>query len=287
MIERLNFFDFYAYLLPGLTWLLLVLAPHFIMRRQPPPTDWTSALAGVVTGYVLGHLLYQASRIVPWFETKCGPKHESQLALGREDRGWPAIKKRVGVRAYEQWGISLAVSDDDDTRQLVFELARAFLQANNRPSYAEQMQGMQCLVRGLAGAFFLASASCLGWCFRALLAAAPVLEGAKWFLGAVAAYLALLAIAGPPELKKAVKDLLGLSYPRAPMFAPFFGLALASVIVGYRLAALETGEIHWVWLLILAGFLFFAGHRFKLAIRGFAQDFARHVFVSFAATGEK
>jgi uncharacterized membrane protein len=61
MIERFNFFDIFAYLLPGLTFLGLVWLPFGVVAGKWPPADWSSALLLLVAAYIVGHVLYYPS----------------------------------------------------------------------------------------------------------------------------------------------------------------------------------------------------------------------------------
>src|SRR4051794_30126801 len=57
MIERLNFYDVYGYLLPGSFLLFLLWLPFGIVTGAWPPGEVTSALIAVVIAYITGHLL--------------------------------------------------------------------------------------------------------------------------------------------------------------------------------------------------------------------------------------
>src|SRR3989338_1398883 len=57
MIDRLNFYDLYGYLIPGLTLLGFLWLPFHLGTTVRLPSEWASAFAAAVLGYVAGHLL--------------------------------------------------------------------------------------------------------------------------------------------------------------------------------------------------------------------------------------
>jgi len=288
LIDRLNFFDLYAYLLPGLTWLLLVAAPYVAASGKPPAGDWLSAIAGVAVAYLLGHVLYQGTREAPWFSTPRAGRLDSQALLDA-GRLSPEVKARVARRAYELWGLSLAQRDDDVRRQEIFELARAFLQAKRLPSYAEQMQGMQALSRGFAAALLLSAASLCGWLVLAIrlewdatLAAwigLPHLASQAFF------WAGALGVAAFAWYERSLGQAQGDARGR---WAWVVFLAVASAFAGDALAGraaasvLGRGEIVAVAAAAVA-----LAALFVRASRRFAEEFARHVYLALAATEDR
>ncbi len=63
MIQRFNFYDIYGYLVPGLTFLAMMWLPFGLVYHYWPPAPLSSglaaasALAAVILGYVVGHIL--------------------------------------------------------------------------------------------------------------------------------------------------------------------------------------------------------------------------------------
>ena len=110
MIERLNFFDLYAYLIPGLAWIGLVSAPFLIVGGVHLPEAWVSALIGVAAAYVAGHVLYQSMRKVPAFDVRDDEgRMPSKKLLDPNSRLPVEIKDRVRVRALQLWNIDLPI----------------------------------------------------------------------------------------------------------------------------------------------------------------------------------
>jgi hypothetical protein len=72
MIERFNFFDIYAYLLPGAAFLGLMWLPFGIVGGKWPSADLSSALFSLVAAYIVGHVLY----------------HPAEAALTTKGKGW-------------------------------------------------------------------------------------------------------------------------------------------------------------------------------------------------------
>ena len=62
MIDRFNFFDIYAYLLPGVAFLGLMWLPFGIVGGSWPSADLSSALFSLVAAYIVGHVLYYPAK---------------------------------------------------------------------------------------------------------------------------------------------------------------------------------------------------------------------------------
>ncbi len=279
MIERLNFFDLYAYLLPGLAWMVLVAVPYVFTSGRAISADWLSAVAGVTAGYLLGHVLYASARRVPWFETRRDGLNESQRLLDPTDGTLTKeVKDRIAKRATNLWGLPLPAGDAQ--RQQLFDLARAFLLAKKLPSYAEQMQGMQCLARGFAAALFLASASFLGhllFLFRDALDARLT----AWFgvKTPAAQVLFLLCAVG----------LCALAWYERREFKWFWFLflVLLSMVTGNALAS-QTGGVITAWAMLLCTVsALVLPFLFVQTARRFAREFAKQVYLALAATDDR
>lgn len=168
MLDRLNFYDLYAYLLPGLVWLVLVSVPYCAFSGTWPSEALLSALASVVVGYVLGRVVYQASRAVPLLAVKRNGRFDSQILLDAENTTFSVpMKKRIRARAIELFEVDPdgegTPIERDRARQDAFRMARALLGRRKQAFYVEQFQGMYALVRGLAGSLFLSGAAYVGF----------------------------------------------------------------------------------------------------------------------------
>lgn len=62
MIERLNFYDLYGYLLPGAVLIAVSFFPFFLTGVPLPSLEWASALGSLMCVYILGHLLQILAR---------------------------------------------------------------------------------------------------------------------------------------------------------------------------------------------------------------------------------
>ena len=268
MLDRLNFYDLYAYLLPGLVWLVLAALPYAAFSGRWPSEALLSALAGVTAGYVLGHVLYQASRGIPLFAVKRKDRLDSQIVLDVDDKTFSAaMKKRIRARAIELFDVDPdaegAPAERDRARQDAFKMARALLGRRKQAFYAEQFQGMYALARGLAGACFLGAAAYAGF-------------GAWHLLGArshlVKPALAVLVIAfGAIVLWKKTRDWGWVAC-----------LFISMAILGGRLAWM-AGRTSSGMFLVAAG-VFAIGWMFLPVQRRFQSSFAQAIWEGLAVT---
>lgn len=61
MIERFNFYDVYAYLIPGFVLVALLWLPFGLTTDAWPEADVASAVAALILGYVVGLVLHTIS----------------------------------------------------------------------------------------------------------------------------------------------------------------------------------------------------------------------------------
>src|SRR5690349_8493925 len=98
MIQNLNFYDIYGYLIPGLTLAILLWLPRGLTSGKWPSADWTSALLGVVIGYVIGHLIQIVGRNALPSQTMNG-RFPSEALLDSDDKSFsPSLKQRLQTR---------------------------------------------------------------------------------------------------------------------------------------------------------------------------------------------
>ena len=219
MIEKFNFFDVYAYLLPGAALLGLIWLPFGILTGTWPPADLSSALLFLVAAYIAGHVLYRPAKDALPTETvgsyvatpkwrKNTPSHPSDFLLDAGERTFPkdfkeGLREVINTRfRYEAEGVDAAAvrvntgfnwdeSDptkcDAETKQrgLAFLLCRSALATGGVASYGEQFEGLYQLLRCLTVVFGLGSVYHLGWVIATWNAAA----------GRVTAYAAVVAFA--------------------------------------------------------------------------------------------
>ncbi len=172
MIERLNFYDVYGYLIPGLALLGVVGFPFWFVVGRNPPAAWSSALVVLVLGYIAGHVLQQLARsALPQGKpaqdgTRRLPSDylldDTDTTLGLETR------TRLIDLILTKFNLQVGAEGipNEPTRQRrnqAFDLCRRVLIQREVGSYAEQFQGLYALMRGLAAVACLSVAYHLGW----------------------------------------------------------------------------------------------------------------------------
>lgn len=195
MIERLNFYDLYGYLLPGLLWLALMWLPFGVAYQHWPPAEWPSALVALVLGYISGHVLQGlAIRALP--STIRGAngdsRYPSDVLLDDQDETFsPEVKSRLLNRILLNFGIDVSSAKNPDPgvrrkrRQDAFMMCRRTLIQKGIASYAEQFEGMYALMRGVTASCVLSTTYHLGWALATYIPV-PFKE--------VLSYLALLGL---------------------------------------------------------------------------------------------
>lgn len=172
MIDRFNFYDVYAYLIPGFVLLIVLWLPFGLTGTGWPDADLASALVGLVTAYVLGHVLHVLSHAsIP---VKIEGRFPSDLILEGKGRHFSpvlaeAVKKAIGARygldlfdrsgpadhsngeGGQPSGAESAKTESANTEQHrwdALQLCRDALVREGLGKYAEQFQGMYALLRG-------------------------------------------------------------------------------------------------------------------------------------------
>jgi hypothetical protein len=171
MIQNLNFYDIYGYLIPGLILAILIWLPRGLIVGEWPTADWTSALVAVVIGYVLGHLVQILGRNALPSTTMDG-RYPSEALLDKADETLSdTVKDRLRARIKELSGIDVRtdLNKSQVTKEVRVQRADGFrycrdaLLSSKTISYGEQMQGMYTLMDGLTVAFFLGAIYIFGW----------------------------------------------------------------------------------------------------------------------------
>src|SRR5438093_358010 len=179
MIERLNLYDLYGYLLPGLTIIGLLWLPFGMALGIWPPFELGSAIFALIVGYVLGHILHELSRSVfPSHSVKNGFRSfPSDELLDDSDRTFSEeIKAKIRSKILDWYKIDVG---ERKNRGTAFAMCRNELLQKGRVSYAEQFQGLYALMRGVGAACFLASANALGWAIGSVLSGGFTLNCAQ------------------------------------------------------------------------------------------------------------
>jgi hypothetical protein len=187
MLERFNFFDVYAYFIPGAAMIALIWLPFGIVKGRWPTGDFFPGLLLLVAAYIVGHVLYYlATRALPtksigWYKDRnCEQaktaRPPSEFLLDIDEETFPEafkrnleglISKRLDreVNVEFDWDAANETDRNDvkKERELASLLCRSVLITGEAPTYAEQFQGLYELMRGLTLAFALGFAYYLGW----------------------------------------------------------------------------------------------------------------------------
>jgi len=202
MYSRFNFYDFYAYLIPGLAAVALAMLP-FVVGGLSVPVQLSAALVAAVVGYVVGLLLHEVAREVVPSEFLYGKgihrryRYPSEFLLDDKCSWWgPEYRKNVAELIWRDFGLQVGGQSSAKVlsriRQNAFMACRARIVVAGQAAYTEQIQGMYGMWRGLGVALGLAACGWLG-CFAAAgLAAGP--EATSILLGA-ASFLVLMGLA--------------------------------------------------------------------------------------------
>lgn len=303
MIERLNFYDVYGYLLPGLALLGVLAFPVWIVTGWTPPAALASALAALILGYLLGHVLARPAQLAfPSGRLEQGPgglpvwRRPSDYlvdTLGEPTRSGvvAAIRQRFGLEIGRP-GAALNAGEEEALRGLrntAFLFCRRALLQKDVGSYAEQFEGLYALMRGMTAVAALACAYHLGWLGMLLATRGgpwtlqPALE-LSWILlgGAVPVLLGTTAWdyvrdwrarreeGRPPDRDRS--QLAAVSAVLVPLGAlAAAGWASARPVDDRALGVLFGALFLWIWL----------GFRFASAHHAFAAQFVHTVYRDF------
>jgi hypothetical protein len=227
VIQNLNFYDIYGYLIPGLTLAMLLWLPHGVLTKQLPDADWGSALLAVVVGYVLGHLVQILGRNALPSETMDG-RYPSEVLLDHDKQILSdELKTRLQQRIKSLSGIDVRtdleapLNDEVRTqRRDGFYFCRDALLTSKTISYGEQMQGMYTLMDGLTVAFALGAVYNFGWALSGR--GDNLIQSYAWVLVLLGMLIAILVAFFGNEKKRKANAWWMLS-----------SLAVALVAVGY------------------------------------------------------
>jgi hypothetical protein len=274
MIERLNFYDVYGYLLPGLALLGVAWFPFSFVAGWTLPGALSSALFALVVAYVAGHLLQGLVRTaLPQQRPEKGTRLPSDYLLDENDPGLTnGVRTRVIdlILAHFSLDVGTApnVAERTARRKDAFLLCRRALIQQKAGSYAEQFQGMYALMRGLAAVAALSASYHFGWSCGRLI---PL--GAVTWIGLGLVGLALVGV--------------GLLFARRVSESRvFWALALALLPLGAVLSSSfktvsSLGTTDIAVLLVVALSSLFAFHQFRRNYQYFGEEFAATVYRDF------
>ena len=274
MIERLNFYDVYGYLLPGLALLGVAWSPFSFVAGWTLPGALSSALFALVVAYAVGHLLQGLIRTaLPQERREKGNRLPSDYLLDEQDPGLTdEVRARVIDLILANFSLDVRTAPDvakrTDRRKDAFLLCRRALIQQRAGSYAEQFQGMYALMRGLAAVAVLSASYHLGWSCGRLIPIGPA-GWIIWILVGLAVVGAVLPFARRVSESRVFWSLLIALVP--------LGAALSSSLK--TVSSLGATDIA-VLLVVAAGSLF-AFHRFRQSYEYFGQEFAATVYRDF------
>lgn len=205
MIERLNFYDIYGYLIPGILLLTILLFPYEL-SREALQLDWKSAALGLVIAYIFGHVIQGMARVA--FPSTRSParsrlrRNPSEILLDANDQTFSSELKRLLIeRIRAEFKIELEHSEGNQDvirkrRDDAFMLCRMRLIHIGTARYAEQFEGLYALMRGVTASCSLGTAYYIGFLIQfAVLSFPGVLTTpyARLTLAMVSVLLLLLA----------------------------------------------------------------------------------------------
>lgn len=310
MIERFNFYDLYGYLIPGFIFLALLWLPFGLTDETLLELDWSSALLGLVFGYVVGHLI-QGLAIAGFPSDK--PRFPSDVLLDDDDKTFsPELQKRLVQRISQEFEIDVTNAGNPNPTILekrrfdAFMLCRRRLIQKEVASYAEQFEGMYTLMRGVATACtfatgyylgFLAQALCSGfinshghifsWLALLLISAGLVLAflSAFWDRGSGGALEVRREVARESDPRMPMKRSRVLTRKQKVQVLLFWIVPIVFFLIG-TILDVETNEAFssWAILLPLCITLALVAVRSYGAYHQFAQRFAATVYRDFCAS---
>jgi hypothetical protein len=277
MIERLNFYDLYGYLLPGLALLAVIWFPFSFVAGWVLPAAFSSALFALVIAYVAGHILQAVIRTVfPQARSNKDNRVPSDYLLDGAD---PGLTNQVRTRVIDliESHFSLDVRSATDVEQLAalrkdgFFLCRQALIQKKAGSYAEQFQGLYALMRGLAGVSILSVSYHLGWAFGRVVTTTRV----AWIAWTMWGLVGLVVVGVMVALARRVKD-------KHIFWTVAVALLPLGVVLGSSFRTVSSLGPHDVAVLlsVAAGSLF-AFWRFRQSYEYFGEQFAATVYRDF------
>jgi hypothetical protein len=164
MLERFNFYDIYAYLIPGFVVLGLWWLPYFLSGGSLPEGSISEGLAIVAVAYMAGHVLQTFAKelwssSVAWLGGK--RVYPTRALLDDQNTVFSAaMKMKVKERVAADFQIDFAQAGAYED---AWRLCRTALKSRKAASYVEQYHGMYNFMKGVATAFAYAAPYYVGW----------------------------------------------------------------------------------------------------------------------------
>jgi len=288
MIERLNFYDVYGYLIPGLVLVTLIWLPYGLTDGALVSIDWSSALLALVFSYIAGHLIQGLARVAlpSTRKDKNGEsRYPSDILLddGGESLS-PEVKSCLVRRIQDQFGIDVtnARNEDPEIRRRhrldAFMLCRRVLIQKGVASYAEQFEGMYALMRGVTTATIFGVSYYIGLLIRSQVGFMDTTIKA-WFLPAAVIDMFVILILAISSLN--------LKAPGRKQLVQRWLFWLITALLFLLAVLVAPDKAHWVnspsTLFYICFTLAFVSLRSYGAYHEFSRRFAETVYRDFCA----
>ena len=109
MIERLNFYDIYGYLLPGAALLAIAYLPFLLAGAPHSSLEFSSAVISLIVAYISGHLLQILIR--PVFKELPYPSDTLITSTGKDGFPYP-FKDDLRRLLREDFALDVAAKSD-------------------------------------------------------------------------------------------------------------------------------------------------------------------------------
>jgi hypothetical protein len=280
VVERLNFYDFYGYLLPGFALVILLWSPFGIAGQSYPTGEFISGIAALAVAYFFGQLLQaigESAFPARVSDSESRERIPSDILLDSDNDVYTKeIKQQIAARVEKLFRLNVGYGDEwteelGKARGNAFFLSRSKLMDTKRIVYAEQFQGLYALMLGLTLALGLGVAYLVGWA-ASFWDVDALVQFSRITCGLSIVTLVITSpLAGNREYHTSV-DRITLAV-----------LGIALLTGGYALGV-NTGVSwdHALQFMILAALSAFASLRFFNRYRYFAMEFAKAVWNQFA-----
>lgn len=281
MIQRFNFYDVYGYFIPGIVVVLTIGLPFVVAGYTLGASGWTVFFAGVLTAYLTGHLLQAMATTAlpssrdpehkPWMEYSSTMLNPSDSSLS------PAMKTRLAKSVQAWFDMQISIEKDSDktigpVRQDAFDLARRV--GTSTSNYSEQFEGIYVMMRGVTVALWFGIAFTVGWLCADTIAkgfAVPLL------LGSLMAFV----FQSFRQLDKPT-----LAERRSSNRSSIAALCMAFFAGGSLFGPSKILPLQYATLVVVVLGYFAASFRFWNGYYHFAREFAKSVWLQFAAEPE-
>lgn len=288
MLDRFNFFDIYAYLLPGAVAIALAWLPYVLLGADLPSGAVSGALALIGAAYVAGHALQTlakdlwSSKVV-WLDGK--REYPTHALLDASDSTLsPKVKSGLTEHLRDVFKIDVSAGSSAEqriARDEAFRLCRTLVKRDRGASYAEQFQGLYNLMRGCATALLFACFYYTGWMIAKWEIWGYVVSDARWriFVIVVAVPLGLRQLALMHSLIRPRGSRTEQIVQMPWVVAVFKGaLCVLSLGAGILLAVRKSGDEFGVQFLALPILAFALMTQFAAAYHSFAKEFAVAIY---------